>query len=141
MLSPRTVLNGGERGQEHGRGAKEDWKTRHRTNLNGGDLVRSTFLVLTFTSTFAFEAILVLALILTFFAPFGGSIFTLLGCNGEKRRIVSRRGEVRFGAFGWTLACAHIGLIGRVAFYWILFTARVYGERRGSGRGRSPCRE
>ena len=88
MLSPRTGLNGGERGQEHVREAKKQrrrLKIRPRTNLNGGDLVRSTFLVLTFTFTLAFMATLVLAFNLTFLSPFGGGIFTLLWCNGEKR--------------------------------------------------------
>ena len=43
-------------------------KIRPRTNLNGGDLVWSTFLVLTFTFTLAFMA--TLALILAFLSPF-----------------------------------------------------------------------
>ena len=41
MLSPRTVLNGGERGQEHPKEAKEKLEARPRTNLN---LVELTFL-------------------------------------------------------------------------------------------------
>ena len=49
-------------------------KIRPRTNLNGGDLVRSTFLVLTLTFTLAFMATLVLALILAFLSPFGASL-------------------------------------------------------------------
>ena len=59
--------------------------THPRTNLNGGDLGRSTFLVITFPFNLAFMATLVLALILALVAPFGGRIFTFLGCNGEKR--------------------------------------------------------
>ena len=35
-------------------------------------------------------ATLVLALILAFLSPFGGSIFAFLGCNGEKRSLLSR---------------------------------------------------
>ena len=74
-------------------------KTRPRTNLNGGDLVRSTFLVLTFTFTLAFMATLVLAFILAFLSPFGGSIFTLLWCNGEKRSILSQGGGIPLWSF------------------------------------------
>ena len=84
-------------------------KTRPRTNLNGGDLVRSTFLIITFPFTLAFMATFVLALILAFVAPFGGRIFTFLGCNGEKRSILSWGGGNTFGAFGWALACARGG--------------------------------
>ena len=57
VLSPRTGLNGGERGQEQVREAKKQrrrLKIRPRTNLNGGNLVRSTFLVLTFAFALAF---------------------------------------------------------------------------------------
>ena len=72
MLSPRTVLNGGEGGQEHAKEAKEKLEARPRTNLNGGELVGSTFLVLTFTFTLAFVATLVLAFSLAFLAPFWG---------------------------------------------------------------------
>ena len=75
-------------------------KIRPRTNLNGGDLVRSTFLVLTFTFTLAFMATLVLGFILAFLSPFGGSISTLLWCNGEKRSILSQGGGIPFGALG-----------------------------------------
>ena len=73
VLSPRTGLNGGERGQEQVREAKKQrrkLKIRPRTNLNGGDLVRSTFLVLTFAFALAFMATFVLALILAFLSPF-----------------------------------------------------------------------
>ena len=72
-LSPRTVLNGGERGREQGREAKKQRRRltiRPRTNLNGGDLVRSTFLVFTFTFTLAFLATLVLAFIFKHPCPF-----------------------------------------------------------------------
>ena len=58
MLSARTVLNGGERGKIMPEKQRRRLKTRPRTNLNGGDLVRSTFLVLTFTFTLAFMATL-----------------------------------------------------------------------------------
>ena len=43
---------------------KDKMKIHPRTNLNGGDLVRSTFLVITFPFNLAFMATLVLALIL-----------------------------------------------------------------------------
>jgi len=76
-------------------------KTHPRTNLNGGDLVRSTFPIITFPFTLAFMATLVLALILAFLAPFGDSIFTFLWCNGEKKSILSWGGGIPFGAFGW----------------------------------------
>ena len=62
------------------------------TNLNGGDLVRSTFLVLTFAFALAFMATFVLALILAFLSPLGGSVLTFLLGNGEKRRIWSQSG-------------------------------------------------
>ena len=45
---------------------------RPRTNLNGGDLVQSTFLVLTFAFALAFMATFVLAFIFAFLSPFGG---------------------------------------------------------------------
>ena len=77
---------------QRGKEAKEKIENRHRTNLNGGDLVRSTFLVFTLTFTLAFMATLVLALILAFLSPFGGSIFPFLGCNGEKRSLLSQGG-------------------------------------------------
>ena len=57
VLSPSTDLNGGKRGQEQVRQAKKqkkDVEDRPRTNLNGGKLVQSTFLVLIFTFTLAF---------------------------------------------------------------------------------------
>ena len=107
-------------------------KTRPRTNLNGGDLVRSTFLVLTFTFTLTFMATLVLALGFAFLAPFGGSIFTFLGCNGEKRRILSVGGGLPFGAFGWAFARAYCGQRRRFAFYRSLLKPGIDCARRGS---------
>ena len=70
MLSPRTVLNGGKR-QAGARACQKSrirrrLKIHPRTNLNGGDLVRSTFQSLLFPFTLAFMATLVLALILAF---------------------------------------------------------------------------
>ena len=38
MLSSRTVLNGGEREQEHGIGASRGGGLQARANLNGGEL-------------------------------------------------------------------------------------------------------
>ena len=69
-------------------------KIRPRTNLNGGDLVRSTFLVLTFAFALAFMVTFVLALILAFLSPFGGRVLTFLLGNGEKRRILSQSGVI-----------------------------------------------
>ena len=109
-------------------------ETHPRTNLNGGDLVRSTFPIITFPFTLAFMATLVLALILAFVAPFQGRIFTFLGCNGEKRSILSWGGGNTFGAFGWALACAQIALKRRLAF------ASIYCKRRNSRGGRVNCR-
>ena len=88
VLSPRTVLNGGERGQERVGEAKKKrrrLKTRPRTNLNGGDLVRSTFLVFTFTLPLPLWP-LSLPLFLSFF-PSLGAAFIFLGCNGEKEHL------------------------------------------------------
>ena len=107
---------------------------------HGGDLVRSTFSILTFPLTLAFMATLVLALILAFVASFGGSIFTFLWCNGEKRSILSRGGGIPLGAFEWALASAHIDLRRRFAFPCSLLGASIYCKRRDSRGGRSPCR-
>ena len=69
---------------------------RPRTNLNGGDLVQSTFAVLTFAFALAFMATFVpafvLAFVLAFLSPFGGKVLTCLRCNGEKRGILGRGG-------------------------------------------------
>ena len=133
-LSPRTVLNGGERGQEQGREAKKQRRRltiRPRTNLNGGDLVRSTFLVLTFTFTLAFLATLVLAFIFALFAPFGGSILTFLGCNREKRSIVNLGRGIPFGSFGRAFARAHCDLRRRLAFHGSWLKAGIYTVRGG----------
>ena len=73
---------------------------RPRTNLKGGDLVRSTFLVFSFTFILVFLATLVLAFIFVLFAPFGGSILTFLGCNREKRSIMNLGRGIPFGSFG-----------------------------------------
>ena len=143
VLSPRTGLNGGERGQEQVREAKKQRKRleiRPRTNLNGGDLVRSTFLVLTFAFALAFMATFVLALILAFLSPFGGIVLTFLCCNGEKRRILSQSGVIPFGAFGWAFARAHCDLRRRFAFHRSWLKAGIYCARRGSREGRSRCR-
>ena len=83
-LSSRSVLHGGERGQEQGREAKKQRRRltiRPRTNLNGGDLVRSTFLVLTFTFTLAFLATLVLPLFLPFLPPLGAASLPFWGAT------------------------------------------------------------
>ena len=46
-----------------------------RTNLNGGELVQSTFLVLTFAFALAFMSTFVLALILAFLSPLGQNLY------------------------------------------------------------------
>eukprot|EP00434_Breviolum_minutum_P046406 symbB.v1.2.041952.t1/scaffold8919.1/size4669/1 len=117
VLSPRTGLNGGERGQEQVRQAKrqkEEVEDRPRTNLNGGELVQSTFLVLTFAFALAFMSTFVLALILAFLSPFRGKVLTFLGCNREKRSILVPCVIIPFGAFGWAFAFAHGILSGGV---------------------------
>ena len=70
-------------------GAKEGNQTLFKHH--GGELVQSTFLVLTFAFALAFMASFILALILAFLSPFRGKILTFLGCNGEKRSILQRR--------------------------------------------------
>ena len=107
-------------------------KIRPRTNLKGGDLVRSTFLVLTFAFALAFMATFVLALILAFLSPFGGSVLTFLLGNGEKGRILSQSGVIPFGAFGWAFARAHSDLRRRFTFHRSWLKAGVYCARRGS---------
>ena len=114
MLSPRTGLNGREQGQEQVREAKKQKEEIENPSqdqptvatVNGGDLGRSTFLVLTFAFALAFVATFVLALILVF----------LLG-NGEKTRILSQSGVIPFGAFGWAFARAHCDLRRRFTFH------------------------
>ena len=117
------------------------WKIRPRTNLNGGDLVRSTFLVLTFAFALAFMATFVLALILAFLSPFGESVLTFLLGNGEKGRILSQSGVIPFGAFGWAFARAHSDLRRRFTFHRSGLKAGVYCARRGSRDGRSRYEE
>ena len=133
MLSLRTVLNGGEREQERlqrGQVKRRRLKIRPRSNLNGGDLVRSTFLVLIFT--FTSVATLVLALGFAFLALFGDSIFTFLGCKGEKRRILSVGGGLPFEAFGWTFARAYYGQRRRFAFHRFLLKPDIDCARKES---------
>ena len=55
-----------------------------RTSLNGGELVRSTFVVLTFARALAFVASFILVFVFAFLSPFGSEIFAFLFCNGEK---------------------------------------------------------
>ena len=114
VLSPRTGSRAGQTSKE----AEEEIEERPRTNLNGGDLVQSTFVVLTFAFALAFMATFVLALVLAFLSPFGGKILTCLRCNGEKRSILGRGGVIPFGAFGWAFARAHCDLRKGFAFHW-----------------------
>ena len=58
---------------------------RPRTSLNGGDLVRSTFIILTFARALAFVASFILVFVFAFLSLFGSEIFAFLFCNGEKR--------------------------------------------------------
>ena len=88
VLRLRTGLNGGERGQEQGRQAKkqeEEVEDGPRTNLNGGELVQSTFLVLTFAFALAFMATFVLSLILAFLSPFRRKILAFFGVQRWKK--------------------------------------------------------
>ena len=74
VLSPRTGLNGGERGQEQVRQAKrqkEEVEDRPRTNLNGGELVQSTFWSLPLPLPLPLCPPLSLPLFLPFFPPLG----------------------------------------------------------------------
>ena len=64
-------------------------KTRPRTNLNGADLVRSTFFGPYLYLHPCLCGHLVLAFILAFFSCLG-SIFAFLWCNREKRSILSQ---------------------------------------------------
>ena len=139
VLSPRTGLNGGERGQEQVRQAKrqkEEVEDRPRTNLNGGELVQSTFLVLTFAFALAFMSTFVLALILAFLSPFRGKVLTFLGCNREKRSILVPCVIIPFGAFGWAFAFAH-GILNRVTCHRSTVKAGIdcTRRRRWCGRG------
>ena len=96
-------------------------------------------LVLTLTFTLAFMATLVLALILAFLSPFGGSIFTFLGCNGEKRSLLSQGGGITFGAFGWAFARADSGLRRRFTFHWSLLKSGILCEEGGVEEDGAPC--
>ena len=86
----------GNRGGKTSKEAEEEIEERPRTNLNGGDLVQSTFVVLTFAFALAFLATFVLtfvlAFVLAFLSPFGGKVLTCLRCNSEKRGILGRGG-------------------------------------------------
>ena len=72
------------------RNGEEDVDDRPRTSLNGGELVRSTFVVLTFARALAFVASFILVFVFAFLSPFGSEIFAFLFCNGEKRGIWSQ---------------------------------------------------
>ena len=65
-------------------------------------------------------------------------IFTFLGCNSEKRSILSQGGGITFGAFGWAFARADSSLRRRFTFHWSLLKAGIYCARRGSRGRRSP---
>ena len=110
VLSPRTDLNGGEPRAGQTKRQKEEIEDRPRTNLNGAELVQSTFLVLTFAFALAFMSTFVLTLILAFLSPFRGKVMTFLGCNS----ILVPCGIILLGAFGWAFAFAH-GILSRVA--------------------------
>ena len=67
-----------------------------------------------------------------------GEHLYLLGCNGEKRSLLSQGGGITFSDFGWAFARADSGLMRRFTFHWSLLKAGIYCARRGSRR-RSPC--
>ena len=95
VLRPRTGLNAGSRaGQASQEAKKEEIEDHPRTNLNGGELVQSTFLVLTFAFALAFMSTFVFALILGFLSAFRDKIFTFLGCNREKWSILVQGGII-----------------------------------------------
>ena len=72
------------------RNGEEDMEDQSRTNLNGGELVRSTFVVLTLARALAFVTSFILVFVFAFLSPFGSEIFAFLLCNGEKRGIWSQ---------------------------------------------------
>ena len=73
------AASGGQERDRQAKRQKEEVKGRPRTNLNGGKLDQSTFLVLTFAFALVFISTFVLALILAFLSPFRGKVVTLLG--------------------------------------------------------------
>ena len=104
VLQARANLNGGEldvglpsdhiRKEERWwgsalRNGEEDVEDQSRTNLNGGELVRSTFVVLTLARALAFVTSFILVFVFAFLSPLGSEIFAFLLCNGEKRGIWS----------------------------------------------------
>ena len=72
------------------RNGEEDVEDQSRTNLNGGELVRSTLVVLTLARALAFVTAFILVFVFAFLSPFGSEIFAFLLCNGEKRGIWSQ---------------------------------------------------
>ena len=89
-------------------------KIRPRTNLNGGDLVRSTFLVLTFAFALAFMATFVLAscscLSFPLWAPPLGAVFLPFCWATVKKEDLEPEWSHPLGAFGWVFARAHSDL-------------------------------
>ena len=77
-------------GAVHGSNGEEDVEDRPRTSLNGRELVRSTFVVLTFARALAFVASFILVFVFAFLSLFESEIFAFLFCNGEKRGIWSQ---------------------------------------------------
>ena len=87
---PRTGLNGaGSRAGQTSKEAKGGGGRSSRTNLNGGELVQSTFLVLTFAFALAFMATFVLALILAFLSPLGAKSLPFWGATVKKEYLGS----------------------------------------------------
>ena len=72
------------------RNGEEGVEDQSRTNLNGGKLVRSTFVVLTLARALAFVTSFILVFVFAFLSPFGSEIFAFSLCNGEKRGIWSQ---------------------------------------------------
>ena len=115
------------------------WEDRPRTSLNGGELVRSTFVVLTFARALASVASFILVFVFAFLSPFGSEIFAFLFCNGEKRGIWSQCWIISCGTFGGVFAHAHGGLWRRVTFHRSSRKAGVNCARRRRWGGRRCC--
>ena len=110
VLSPRTGLNGGERGQEQVREAKKQKEEIENPSQDQPKWWRSGAVNL--------------------FGPY----------LGEKRRILSQSGVIPFGSFGWAFARAHSDLRRRLTFHRSWLKAGIYCARRGSREGRSRCK-
>ena len=121
------------------RNGEEGVKDQLRTSLNGGKLVRSTFVVLTFARALAFVASFILVFVFAFLSPFGSEIFAFLFCNGEKRGIWSQCWITSCETFGRVFASAHGDLWRRVTFHRSSRKAGVNCVQRRRWKGRRCC--